>query len=205
VTVLALDASTARATVAVIRSATVAEVVAEVTVAERSEHVEPLLPAALALLASVSVPLSDLTAIVCGAGPGTFTGLRTAASIAKGMAMGLEIPLFAVASLPLIVAAQSRQPGRYLAVLDAGRGDRFASLMNWPSAEGAGYILAPAAQVAALAAEAHATIVGPETGVWPHARGVIHLDWGTPVDLASWEPDYGRSSAAEDRRRGATR
>jgi tRNA threonylcarbamoyladenosine biosynthesis protein TsaB len=205
VTVLALDASTARATVAVIRSATVAEVVAEVTVAERSEHVEPLLPAALALLASVSVPLSDLTAIVCGAGPGTFTGLRTAASIAKGMAMGLEIPLFAVASLPLIVAAQSRQPGRYLAVLDAGRGDRFASLMNWPSAEGAGYILAPAAQVAALAAEAHATIVGPETGVWPHARGVIHLDWGTPVDLASWEPDYGRSSAAEDRRPGATR
>jgi tRNA threonylcarbamoyladenosine biosynthesis protein TsaB len=205
VTVLALDASTARATVAVIRSATVAEVVAEVTVAERSEHVEPLLPAALALLASVSVRLSDLTAIVCGAGPGTFTGLRTAASIAKGMAMGLEIPLFAVASLPLIVAAQSRQPGRYLAVLDAGRGDHFASLMNWPSAEGAGYILAPAAQVAALAAEAHATIVGPETGDWPHARGVIHLDWGTPVDLASWEPDYGRSSAAEDRRRGATR
>jgi tRNA threonylcarbamoyladenosine biosynthesis protein TsaB len=205
VTVLALDASTARATVAVIRSATVAEVVAEVTVAERSEHVEPLLPAALALLASVSVRLSDLTAIVCGAGPGTFTGLRTAASIAKGMAMGLEIPLFAVASLPLIVAAQSRQPGRYLAVLDAGRGDRFASLMNWPSAEGAGYILAPAAQVAALAAEAHATIVGPETGVWPHARGVIHLAWGPPVDLASWEPDYGRSSAAEDRRREATR
>jgi tRNA threonylcarbamoyladenosine biosynthesis protein TsaB len=202
VTVLALDASTARATVAVIRSATV---VAEVTVAERSEHVEPLLPAVLALLASVSVPLSELTAIVCGAGPGTFTGLRTAASIAKGLAMGREIPLFAVASLPLIVAAQSRPPGRYLAVLDAGRGDRFASLMNWPSAEGAGYILAPAAQVAALAAESHSTIVGPETGVWPHARGVIHLAWGTPVDLASWEPDYGRSSAAEDRRRGATR
>ncbi|HTA74885.1 MAG TPA: tRNA (adenosine(37)-N6)-threonylcarbamoyltransferase complex dimerization subunit type 1 TsaB [Gemmatimonadaceae bacterium] len=201
-TVLALDASTARATVAVIRSATIA---AEVTVAERSEHVEPLLPAVLALLATVSVPLSDLTAIVCGAGPGTFTGLRTAASIAKGLAMGLEIPLFAVASLPLIVAAQSRQPGRYLAVLDAGRGDRFASLMNWPCAEGAGYILAPAAQVAALAAEAHATIVGPETGVWPHARGVIHLAWGPPVDLASWEPDYGRSSAAEDRRREATR
>jgi tRNA threonylcarbamoyladenosine biosynthesis protein TsaB len=203
VTVLALDASTARATVAVIRSGR-AEVVAEVTVAERSEHVEPLLPAALALLASVSVPVSDLTAIVCGAGPGTFTGLRTAASIAKGLAMGLSIPLYAVPSLPLIVALLPR--GRYMAVLDAGRGDRFAALVNWPSGEGAGYILAPAAQVAALAAESHATIVGPETGVWPHARGSIHLDWGAPVDLASWEPDYGRSSAAEDRRRaGAAR
>jgi tRNA threonylcarbamoyladenosine biosynthesis protein TsaB len=211
VTVLALDASTARATVAVIRpgpGATAATVAAEATVAERSEHVEPLLPAALALLASVSVPLSALTAIVCGAGPGTFTGLRTAASIAKGLAMGLEIPLYAVPSLPLILSGLAE--GRYMAVLDAGRGDRFASLMNWPSAAGAGYILAPAAEVAALAAESHATIIGPETGVWPHARGVIHLDWGSPVDLASWEPDYGRSSAAEDRRRagaapGATR
>ena len=207
-TVLALDASTARATVAVIRSGPVAkagkvarvgEVVAEVTVAERSEHVEPLLPAALALLASVSVPLSDLTAIVCGAGPGTFTGLRTAASIAKGLSMGLAIPLHAVPSLPLILADLSR--GRYMAVLDAGRGDRFAALLDWPSAEGAGYILAPAAEVAALATESHAKMVGPETDVWPHARGVIHLDWGAPVDLASWEPDYGRRSAAEDRRR----
>jgi tRNA threonylcarbamoyladenosine biosynthesis protein TsaB len=200
VTVLALDASTARATVAVIRSATVA---AEVTVAERSEHVEPLLPAALALLATVSVPLSDLTAIVCGAGPGTFTGLRTAASIAKGLAMGLSIPLHAVPSLPLILANLPR--GRYMAVLDAGRGDRFAALLDWPSAEGAGYILAPAAEVAALAAESHATMVGPETGVWPHVRGALGLDWGPPVDLASWEPDYGRSSAAEDRRRGVAR
>jgi len=213
VTVLALDASTARATVAVIRSAAVAqiaggaeviaEVIAEVTGAERSEHVEPLLPAVLALLESVSVSLSDLSAIVCGAGPGGFTGLRTAASIAKGLAMGLEIPLYAVPSLPLLLSGLG--PGRYVPTLDAGRGDRFAALVDWPSAEGAGYILAPAAQVAALAAESHATIVGPETGVWPHARCVIHIDWGAPVDLASWEPDYGRSSAAEDRRRGVAR
>ncbi len=211
-TVLALDASTARATVAVIRSgpaaeagkvARVGEVVADVTVAERSEHVEPLLPAALALLASVSVPLSDLTAIVCGAGPGTFTGLRTAASIAKGLSMGLDIPLYAVPSLSLIPAGLTE--GRYLAVLDAGRGDRFAALLDWPCAECAGYILAPAPQIEALAAESKAKIVGPETGVWPHARGVIYLDWGAPVDLASWEPDYGRRSAAEDRRRGVAR
>jgi len=200
VTTLALDASTSRATVAVVRSRAV---VAETTVAERSEHVEPLLPAVLALLASVSVALPDLRAIVCGAGPGTFTGLRTAASIAKGLAMGLSIPLYAVPSLRLLLSGLAA--GRYVPVLDAGRGDRFASLINWPSAEGAGYILAPAADIAALAAESHATIVGPETGVWPHVRGVIHLDWGAPVDLASWEPDYGRSSAAEDRRRaGAT-
>jgi tRNA threonylcarbamoyl adenosine modification protein YeaZ len=188
---LALDASTARATVAVVRSRTI---VAEAEVAARSEHAEPLLPAVLALLASVPVSLSDLSAIVCGAGPGGFTGLRTAASIAKGLAMGLSTPLYAVPSLPLIVV--DLPPGRYLATLDAGRGDRFVSL-------GTGYSLVPGSEVAGIAAEAHATIVGPETGQWPHARGVIYLDWGQPVDLASWEPDYGRESAAEDRRRAA--
>ena len=199
--VLALDASTARATVAVIVSGTV---VGDATVAERSEHVEPLLPAALDLLASVSIPLSELSAIVCGAGPGTFTGVRTAASIAKGLAMGLSIPLFAVGSLPLVLADAS--PGRYLVTLEAGRGDVFAALLGWPGAHGGGYILVPTTKLETLAAESKAQIVGPQTGRWPHIKAAASLDWGAPVDLASWEPDYGRNSAAEDRRReGAAR
>ena len=195
-TVLALDASTARATVAVLRSGAV---VAAAEVAERSEHVEPLLPAVLALLASASLSLADLSAIVCGAGPGGFTGLRTAASIAKGLAMGLGIPLYAIPSLPLVLS--DRPPGRYAVTLDAGRGDRFVALINWPGAEGAGFRLVPAAQVASIATEAGAMVVGPETGLWPQAQVAAQLDWGQPVDLASWEPDYGRDSAAQDRRR----
>ena len=199
-TVLALDASTARATVALIRDGAV---LAAANVVERSEHVEPLLPAALALMASASVSLRDLSAIVCGAGPGSFTGLRTAASIAKGLAMGLSIPLYAVPSLPLVLA--DVPPGRYLATLDAGRGDRFVSLISWPSAEGAGYILVPATKLEALAAESESRVVGPETGHWPHAKVAARLTWGEPVELATWEPDYGRNSAAEDRRAGVAR
>jgi tRNA threonylcarbamoyl adenosine modification protein YeaZ len=182
--VLALDASTARATLAVVQSRAV---IGSADVAARSEHVEPLLPAILAFLDSLSLPLSGLAAMVCGAGPGGFTGLRTAASIAKGLAMGLSIPLYAVSSLSLILAGLP--PGRYAAVLDAGRGDRFVS-----SLDGTSYSLLPASEV-------KGPIAGPETGVWPRASNVVDLDWGTPVDLASWEPDYGRHSAAEERRR----
>jgi tRNA threonylcarbamoyladenosine biosynthesis protein TsaB len=196
VTVLALDASTARATVALIRSGAV---VAAAEVAERSEHVEPLLPAVLALLASASLSLRDVSAIVCGAGPGSFTGLRTAASIAKGLAMGLTVPLHSIPSLPLCL--WTLPLGRYLVSLDAGRGDSFAGLFDWPSAEGAGYIVVPTSKLEAIAKEAKAEIVGPKTGQWPHTRGATQLDWGRPVDLATWEPDYGRNSAAEERRR----
>jgi len=113
--------------------------------------------------------------------------------------MGLTIPLFSVGSLPLILVDAS--PGRYLATLDAGRGDAFAALLQWPCAEGAGYILVPSVKLAALADESGAQVVGPQTDHWPHAKAAANLDWGAPVDLASWEPDYGRNSAAEDRRR----
>ena len=201
-TALALDASTARASVAVIRpqgDKGNGRVIAQAEVSERSEHVEPLLPAALALLASISVPLSDLSAIVCGAGPGSFTGLRTAASIAKGLAMGLSIPLYAVPSLPLLLS--DLPPGRYVATLDAGRGDRFVAVIDWPSAQGFAHRLVPASQVASIASEARAMVVGPAMGRWPQAQVAARLDWGEPVDLASWEPDYGRDSAAQDRRR----
>ncbi len=198
-----MDASTPRATVAVIRGTTV---VAETEVAERSEHVEPLLPAALALLAEAAIPLSALEAIVCGAGPGGFTGLRTAASIAKGMCSGLSIPLYAVPSLALIVAGARTvpppSPGGYLAVLDAGRDERFVSRV--PAGDEMTVDppqLVAAAAIPELAARLGARVIGPATGAWPHVRGVARLDWGAPVDLASWEPDYGRRSAAEDRRR----
>src|SRR5436190_2165791 len=70
-----------------------------------------------------------LQRIVCGGGPGSFAGLRIAVSIAKGLAVGRGIPLFAVASLALIVAGNvsdgPRGVRRYLAPLDAMRGESY--------------------------------------------------------------------------------
>lgn len=200
---LALDASTYVGTVAVLRGG---DVVSEGEAQMRGEREERLMPAVADVLAAAHADAADLDRVVCGGGPGSFTSLRIAASIAKGIALVYGIPLIAVSSLALIVAARRRSAGRYLAVLDAMRGDVYASLVE-VGTDGevisvAPATLLPAADVDVLAASEQALVIGAgrHTEGAPHARGVARmsafLDEGR-VSLQRWEPAYGRLAEAQ--------
>ncbi|MCP5270650.1 MAG: tRNA (adenosine(37)-N6)-threonylcarbamoyltransferase complex dimerization subunit type 1 TsaB [Burkholderiaceae bacterium] len=60
-----------------------------------------LLPAVQAVLAEAGLAATDLDAIAFGAGPGAFTGLRTACAAAQGLAFGLGCPLLPLDDLAL--------------------------------------------------------------------------------------------------------
>lgn len=84
-----------------------------------------LIPAILGLVQQAGLRLDALDAICFGSGPGSFTGLRTACSVAQGLAFGANVPVLAVDSL-LAVAEEARhqaldtQPsGVVTALLDA--------------------------------------------------------------------------------------
>ncbi len=206
---LALDASTYRGTVAVLDDD---RVLVEGSSAMRGRQNELLMPAIERALHDAGRSLRAVERIVCGAGPGSFTSLRIAASLAKGIAVGRGVPLHAVSSLALIVAGNvsdgPRPARRYLAALDALRGEFYVEEFEHeagevrPVADGA-MRRTPADHVADAAAAAGARLVGPEQAdAWqPHARGVSLLARviaeSGPVDLASWEPLYGRMAEAQ--------
>jgi len=201
---LALDASTYVGTVAVLRDGVV------VTAREalmRGEHEERLMPAVLAALADARAVPRDVARVVCGAGPGSFTSLRIAAGIAKGVAHGANVPLYAVSSLALVVAAAhpALPPGRYIAALDAMRGERYAQDIV-VHADGRVVVDGPAAlAIVEQLTTSGERVLGPlEPGAHaPHARGVAAMleamIAGGPVDLDAWEPSYGRLAEAQVR------
>ena len=89
------------------------------------------MPAVAELLAEQDIVPGEIDRVVCGAGPGSFTSLRIAGAIAKGIALAAVCPLVPISSLALLVA--SREPveaGRYLAVLDALRGEHYVGLFE---------------------------------------------------------------------------
>jgi tRNA threonylcarbamoyladenosine biosynthesis protein TsaB len=209
---LALDASTYRGTVAVLDGD---RLIVQGSTAMRGKDAERLMPAVDAAVRDAGCTVADVARVVCGAGPGSFTSLRIAASLAKGIALGRNTPLHAVSSLALIVAGNAkdgpRGPRRYLAVLDALRGESYVEEYEHDS--GALTLVRnhgrlPTAELAALAKQLDARPVGPDQGdAWlPHARGVALLtEPGLlyPVTAESWEPTYGRLAEAEVRRQAA--
>ena len=204
---LAVDAATSAASVAVFQDGTL---LAEATLDTRNRDEERLMPAIAETLARSATAPGQVTRVVCGSGPGSFTSLRIAAAIAKGLSLSLGAELWVASSLALVVAGSdaTRQPGRYLACLDAMRGEWYVRLFHVDGggmlrAAGDGYRL-PRASLEPECRRLGAVLVGPgvgpgdDTGVdfgvgramrpgvdldvfldaAPHARGIARLTAG---------------------------
>ena len=220
---IALEGSTYNGSVAVLRGS---EVIAERTLGGGAGsgkreagsgkggagRGEDLMPAIAECLKEAGITGEEISRIVCGAGPGSFTSLRVAGSVAKGLAVGYGVDLFAVSSLLLTLtgARPALPPGEYLSVLDAMRGEFYGARLTVASdhvaAQVAPTTLITADELAALAGGSSGLrIIGPgqELDFHPHARGVASvlesIVGGGPVDLALWEPEYGRLAEAQVR------
>ncbi|UCC72414.1 MAG: tRNA (adenosine(37)-N6)-threonylcarbamoyltransferase complex dimerization subunit type 1 TsaB [Gemmatimonadota bacterium] len=214
---LALETATSVGSVAVWRDGLALECTFDI----RGSHSERLLPAVDHALTVTETAAEDVSAFVVGSGPGSFTGVRIAASMAKGWTMARRTPLFAYSSL-LAVAAGTGASGPVCAMFDARRGQVYAACYEL-SPDGPVEKLAPAAwRVAELLGEladrafepvfvgegaaAHresiarafngAVVLPVHLGV-PRAASLLWLrsvapDLGRVEEPGDWEPLYAR-------------
>jgi len=77
-------------------------------------------------LADMGAAMRNLTAIGIVVGPGSFTGIRLGIAYAKGLAIGLNIPVVPVNAFEIYL---EKTPDAFVA-LDSGRGDFFVASAN---------------------------------------------------------------------------
>jgi tRNA threonylcarbamoyladenosine biosynthesis protein TsaB len=137
--ILAFDTSTPCARVAVISDAGDGLAFAEMTAARHSAN---LLTLCDQVLRTTGLKISELRALACGAGPGSFTGLRVGLAVAKGLALADDLPLLLLPSLEALaldLAGVAKGDG-VLPCIDAGKGQVYARLYRTtqtpPRAEG---------------------------------------------------------------------
>lgn len=120
-TILAIETSSELASAALLHDGAVtsAEAAGVVT------HSQSILPMVQTLLANAGIALADCDAIAYGAGPGSFTGVRTACGLAQGLGYGADIPLLPTVTLLALAQACRERTGAsdVLAVLDARMGE----------------------------------------------------------------------------------
>jgi tRNA threonylcarbamoyladenosine biosynthesis protein TsaB len=178
--VLAFDTATHVATVAIVSDGH--------ALAERTTRPYRVLADADELLGDVDATPGDVTAIVVGTGPGSFTGTRLGLALARGFALARGIEVAGVSTLDALAAGA---PGA-LPVIDAGRREVFANVDGEASAvpaaelevDGVTCVGDGAVRFRAALEERGALVPPDESSVHvPHARfhAAIAADFG-PAD-----------------------
>ena len=85
------------------------------------QHSQQILPMVDALLRKNKIKITELDAIAYGRGPGSFTGVRIAASTVQGLALGADVPVVEVSTLATMAQQVFMQTGQtqILALIDA--------------------------------------------------------------------------------------
>lgn len=123
---LALDTATDRASVAVGTPGAGADAWEENLIGAR-RHAAGLLPSIQQLVRRAGVALDDLRGVVLSDGPGSFTGLRVGAAVAKALVYARALPLWSAPSLLVRAAGVAQEDTLVLAVANALRGEVYAA------------------------------------------------------------------------------
>ena len=115
--ILGIDTSTKICTCSIFDSEN--GVIAETSLSVKKNHSNIVMPIIDNLFKVSDLTINDIDKIAVAIGPGSFTGVRIALGIAKGLAMALNKPLIAVNELDILEAIASGNKNEIIPLIDA--------------------------------------------------------------------------------------
>lgn len=134
--VLAVDATTFRQSVALVREG---DIVADVRLASRIALSRRLMPSIDFLLKTLDVKPAEIDGFAVTTGPGSFTGVRVGLSTVQGLALAAGKPVLGVSALDVLAMRAAGEADVVVPVVDSERGEVYAAVYD-----GAGRGTAPA-------------------------------------------------------------
>lgn len=173
--ILAIDSSGLVATVALVEDD---NLLAEYTIHHKKTHSQTLMPMLDEIKKMTELDLKSVDAIAVASGPGSFTGLRIGAATAKGLAMGLDIPIIEVPTLAGMAYNLYGCGACVCPIMDARRNQVYTGLYRFVDiTDGAGHRLA----MQKLMEETACDIMECIEKVNASGRPVVFLGDGVPV------------------------
>ncbi|PIE44894.1 MAG: tRNA (adenosine(37)-N6)-threonylcarbamoyltransferase complex dimerization subunit type 1 TsaB [Gammaproteobacteria bacterium] len=180
-------------------------------------HSKSLLPMIAALLAEQQLSISDIDALACARGPGSFTGVRIGVGVVKGLAFGQDLPIIPVSPLAAIAyrVIQQTQASRVTALLDARMGELYAAdyenkaglplLIGNERLTDIAHLTFSGQTVAGTGAEEYADILSTKAvsiaaAVYPYAADIVGLArhaMQTAVSATDFTPLYLRDKVTD--------
>src|SRR6185369_3631634 len=95
---------------------------------EGRDQAARLLPAVATALGDAGIGRRDLSLIAVTIGPGSFTGVRVGLAAARGLAVGLAVPLAGITTTAVLLAQAAARDRLVIAAIDSRLGDWFCAI-----------------------------------------------------------------------------
>jgi tRNA threonylcarbamoyl adenosine modification protein YeaZ len=126
--ILSIDTSSNNCSIAVVGKNAM---LGEININYNLQHSVLLMPLVEELLERLNLSPKDLDALAVSTGPGSFTGLRIGLSAVKGMALGLNLPVYAADALAILAYGAYGYKGILVPMVDALRGGYYTGFYTF--------------------------------------------------------------------------
>lgn len=110
-------------------------ILGEYTLSHKKTHSEKLMPLIEELMHELDLKIEDIDVIAVSAGPGSYTGLRIGAALAKSLSFAADIKLVSVPTLKSLAANVYDLDKLIVPVMDAKAGRIYTGIYKWENGE----------------------------------------------------------------------